>query len=201
MALDTYANLKTEIAGWMSRSDLTTPIDTFIDLAEAAFNRSLRVRQMEGESTATATEYMSLPTDFLEMRDIEMQTDPRRQLRYVTPAMADRIDTTGTTGVSENYTIVGNEIRLIPAPDSASYTVRMSYWRKITPLDGTNTSNAILARYPDLYLFGALTYARAFIQDPTLLAIIKDTYENLLADVNREGRRSNVGGDLRMRSA
>ena len=35
MALDTYTNLKTEIANYLNRDDLTTNIDTFIDLAES----------------------------------------------------------------------------------------------------------------------------------------------------------------------
>ena len=47
MALNNYANLKTTIANFLARDDLTSEIDDFIDLTEADFNRRLRVRSME----------------------------------------------------------------------------------------------------------------------------------------------------------
>ena len=46
MALDTYSNLKTEIASYLNRDDLTTNIDTFIDLAESRHAKDLRLREM-----------------------------------------------------------------------------------------------------------------------------------------------------------
>ena len=47
MALSTFSELKTEIADYCDRSDLTSQIPTFIKLTEARINRSLRVRLME----------------------------------------------------------------------------------------------------------------------------------------------------------
>ena len=49
MALDTYANLKTAIADFLNRDDLTSSIDDFIDLAEAQMNREVRHWDMEKE--------------------------------------------------------------------------------------------------------------------------------------------------------
>ena len=46
MALDSYTNLKAEIADWLDRDDLTARIDTFIDLTEAKLAREIRVRAM-----------------------------------------------------------------------------------------------------------------------------------------------------------
>jgi hypothetical protein len=47
MALATYSDLKTSIANWLNRSDLTTEIaEDFIVLAEADFNSKLRIRKM-----------------------------------------------------------------------------------------------------------------------------------------------------------
>ena len=42
MAITTYAELKTAIANWLNREDLTSVIPDFISLAEADFNRKLR---------------------------------------------------------------------------------------------------------------------------------------------------------------
>ena len=52
MALNNYANLKTAIANFLARDDLTTEIDDFIDLTEADFNRRLRIRAMEVVDTS-----------------------------------------------------------------------------------------------------------------------------------------------------
>ena len=41
-----YASLQAAVADYLNREDLTTQIQTFIQLAEAKFNRELRVRDM-----------------------------------------------------------------------------------------------------------------------------------------------------------
>ena len=51
MALDSYTNLKTAIANFLGRDDLTSEIDDFIDLTEADLNRRLRIRAMENVSS------------------------------------------------------------------------------------------------------------------------------------------------------
>ena len=67
----TYAELKTQIASFLNRSDLTTEIaDDFIKLAEADFNSKLRVRAMIAQVSITVNaETVALPTDFLQIRD------------------------------------------------------------------------------------------------------------------------------------
>ena len=46
MALTTYNELKTSLADWLNRQDLTSTIPDFISLAEAQIERQLRTRQM-----------------------------------------------------------------------------------------------------------------------------------------------------------
>ena len=72
MAISTKAELHTAVANWLNRSDLTSRIPEFIALAEASFNRNLRTREMLVRSTASVTgQYVSIPTDYLEMMNIE----------------------------------------------------------------------------------------------------------------------------------
>ena len=70
MALSTYAELKTSIANWLNRSDLTDEIaDDFIKLTEADFNAKLRIRQMEQIDTVTINaEPVTVPTGFISVR-------------------------------------------------------------------------------------------------------------------------------------
>ena len=50
----TYAELKTNIANYLNRSDLTSDIDMFIDNTEGELNRRLRTKDMIKRATATA---------------------------------------------------------------------------------------------------------------------------------------------------
>ena len=73
MALSTYSELQTEIASWLDRSDLTAQIPTFIKLAEARINRTLRVRAMETVVQHTMvglSKRIALPSDYLQMRGL-----------------------------------------------------------------------------------------------------------------------------------
>ena len=69
MALDSYTNLKTAIANFLARDDLSSEIDDFIDLTEADLNRRLRIRAMENVSSFTIdSETEALHTGFLQVR-------------------------------------------------------------------------------------------------------------------------------------
>ena len=70
MALSTYAELKTGIANWLNRTDLTDEIsDDFIKLTEADFNAKLRIRAMEQIDTITIdSETETVPTGFISVR-------------------------------------------------------------------------------------------------------------------------------------
>ena len=46
MALTTYEELKSSIADYLNRSDLTSVIPDFVTLCEADMNRTLRTREM-----------------------------------------------------------------------------------------------------------------------------------------------------------
>jgi hypothetical protein len=198
VSLTTYAGVIASISSWMVRSDISGTADDFIDLFEAWASRNLRTPDMEAEATTPATEYIALPTDFLQLRDIQWQGSPRRQLAYVTPEYADMYDTSGSSGTPQFYTIVGNQIRLVPAPD-ASTDVRISYWQRIPALDGSNTSNWLLEKYPDAYIYGSLIHARVFVQDPAIAAFFKQGYDTVMGEIAAAGKKSNVGGSLRVR--
>ena len=73
MALDSYTNLKTAIANFLARDDLSSEIDDFIDLTEADLNRRLRIRAMENVSSFTIdSETEALPTGFLQVRSFHL---------------------------------------------------------------------------------------------------------------------------------
>ena len=165
MALTTYTELKTSLANWLNRSDLTTEIgDDFIKLTEADFNSKLRVRAMITQVNITVDgETASLPTDFLQIRDFYILSGQTKvPLVYTTPASMDTTNGTSTSGLPTTYTILGDTIRFSPVPDS-SHTAIMNYFKKFPTLSSTNTTNYILASHPAIYLYGALFHAANFL--------------------------------------
>ena len=55
MPITTYAELKTNIADFLNRDDLTSVSSTFVSLAEADLNRQIRHWRQEKRSTAELT--------------------------------------------------------------------------------------------------------------------------------------------------
>ena len=83
MAITTYEELKTAAANWLSRSDLGSRIPEFIALAEAHFNRRLRVREQEtSASIAMAGGAGTLPADYLQWREVNWPGSVARSLAY-----------------------------------------------------------------------------------------------------------------------
>ena len=165
MALTTYTELKTSLANWLNRSDLTTEIgDDFIKLTEADLNSKLRVRAMIAQVNITVdAETAALPTDFLQIRNFYILSgQTKTPLVYTTPASMDTTSGTSTTGLPTTFTILGDTLRFSPKPD-ATYTAVMNYFKKFPALTSTNATNYILASHPAIYLYGSLFHAANFL--------------------------------------
>ena len=205
MAISTKAELHTAVANWLNRSDLTSRIPEFIALSEASFNRNLRTREMLVRSTASVTgQYVSLPTDFLEMLNIELtSTTPPKRLVYITSDRSDdyREKENNKTGKPSYYTIEGDSIQLLPTPD-ATYTLQLNYYQDISALAALADSgnNWLLLAHPDVYLYGTLMQASPYIMDPQSA----QQWDGLLARSIQELQASDdksrySGGTLNMR--
>lgn len=192
MALDSYTSLKAAIATHLARSDLTTPIPDFITLCEAKLQRILRCRQMEQRSTATATEYMELPDNFLEMRNIQLNTTPKVALDMVAPSYIDRYYST-SSGEPRVYALLANQIQLGPAPDG-TYTVEIDYYEQIPVLSGSNATNWLLTAAPDIYLYGSLLEAAAYLIDDPRVPLWQAAFTQVVGQLQSADRRARWSG-------
>ena len=197
MALATYSDLKTSIANWLNRSDLTTEIaNDFIVLTEADLNSKLRVRKMITSTSITIdSETESIPADFLQIRDFFItEGGTKHALKYITPAQMDEIRGSSTSGLPQTYTILGDNFRFAPVPDSA-YTGTLNYYAKFASLSDTNTSNYILASHPAIYLYGSLYHAANFLGgvDPQRLQQWQGMYTTAMERLERNDREDQYG--------
>lgn len=193
MAITTFAELQTACSNWLSRSDLTNRIPEFVALAEDTINKRLRIRAMENRATATLNaEYASLPTGFLEMRNFQLNTNPKQTLRLVTPEYIDTFWAGSTTGQPVVYTFIGGEIQLAPSPDG-SYTGEMDYYKKWDI--ATDLTNWLLTNAPSAYLYGALLQAEPFLKNDKRIPVWERRFETSLADIEMADKRERWSGN------
>jgi hypothetical protein len=197
MALNTYSALKTSIANWLNRSDLTSEISgDFIVLAEKDFNSKLRIRKMITETTITVdAETEALPSGFLQVRDFYiLNGGTKYALKYITPAQMDQIKGSSMTGQPSTYTILGDNFRFSPVADS-TYTAYLNYYKEFDPLSDSNTSNYILTNHPAIYLYGSLYHAANFLGgiEPSQAAQWEKMYQTALERLERNDREDQYG--------
>ena len=203
MSISTYSELKTAVANFLARDDMTAQIPDFIQLAEARMSRELESRDQEKRATATLTsgdEYIALPTDLREVRQVRLNTYPVSVLSYYSPgALDDAYPSTGS-GKPRGFSIVGGEMKLRPIPDSG-YTAEIVYIASLESLSDTNTTNVLLTRSPDAYLYGALAEAYAYLLDETRASQYMSRFTMAIEEIKVDEQRAHYGtGSLQISS-
>lgn len=196
MAITTYAELKTAIADFLNRDDLTSVVDSFIDLAEANMQRNIRHWRMEGRSTATLdTQYSALPADFLEAIRFHITSGTTNPLELVSQGelMKRKENSLNTSGKPRFYAMTAGELEVFPAPDG-EYTGELYYYKRITPLSDSNTSNWLLTYHPDAYLYGALIHTAPYIQDDERIQLWGSLYRAAVDGINAESEKAKFSG-------
>lgn len=192
MAITTYAELKTSIQNHLDRDDLDE--DELIDLAEARHKREIRIRDMvtRNSSFTVDSRYEDLPGDFLEMIQLRLLTSPVTVLEELGVHEMTRVRES-TNGKPTRFAVYGNEIEFNKNPDS-SYTGEIIYYKKLTALSGANTSNAILDRAPDAYLYACLLAAEPYIMNDERIQVWEKLYTSARDALNGMDRKR--GGPL-----
>ena len=197
MALNSYSALKTSVANWLNRSDLTTEIEDFVVLAEKDFNSKLRIRKMIAQTSVTINaETVALPTGFLQIRDFFItQGGTKHSLTYITPTQMDQIKGSSTSAMPEVYTILGDNFRFAPIP-SSSFSGTLNFYKEFDPLSDSNTSNFILTSHPAIYLYGSLYHAANFLGgvEPRLIGQWQQMYVTALERLERNDREDQFSG-------
>ena len=188
----TYDELKTEIANFLNRSDLTSQMDFFIDQTEAEFNRRLRVTDMVKRTVASAdAQYLTLPTDWLEVINVEITANAFRPLFQMSIESLDvyRKSINNTTGQPVYFAIVDNTMELCPTPDSAR-DLQLTYYAKITALSDSDTTNFLSNNSPDVYLYGCLKNASVYLMEDERALMFHAAFEKGLEELRMQSERA-----------
>lgn len=183
MSLDTYANLKAAILAWSPRKDITALLDDFIDLTEVEMWKTLRIRDMETSAGITVSGRTgTLPAAYV----------APRSLIHVTGGVSRRIDMIAPqsqkirsgSGSPVNFTIHDD----IQADRTISGTLTLEYYASLTALSSSNTSNGVLSRFPDIYLFGGLMNSFSQGEDTEEELKYRARFENAILGANKQDR-------------
>jgi hypothetical protein len=197
MSFATYSDLQTSIAGYLARSDLTTQIPDFITFAENRLRRELRIRQMlKSVTTATVSgdSTVELPSDFLQVRDFVVLTNPITPLSYSSPSALSNDLRASEVGVPKSYTILANDFLVSPIPDGV-YTARLLYYAAPAYLSSSNASNVFLTTAPDALLYASLLEAEPYLMNDARINTWGSMYDRAittLAKSDQEGQYSGV---------
>lgn len=158
MSLATYDDLQAAVASRLKRDDLTTLIPDYIRLAEARMLTLIDPHAYEVNTTLVtvpSSDTVALPADFknpiaLWITDI----NPQQPLDQVLPQSLPYT----TTPSRPLYWAIDESNLRFQAPADAAYPLKLRYQQTFALSDSVPT-NAVLTKYPDLYLFGVLVEA------------------------------------------
>lgn len=194
MALSTYAELLDSIADWLNRvgsPEVAERAPDFVRLAEARLNRELhtaKVRQMtkRDDTIFTVDGAFELPDDWLETKKITITWGGKpRKLDFVSEDQADEINRTSDLWLHgpSSFTYNGNLVELVPTP-SDDLDVCIDYFAEIPALSESNTTNWLLQKWPDLYLYGALAHSAPYLRDDARVATWAGFYDRAMAEIS-----------------
>lgn len=203
MALSNYGELKTSIADWLDREDLTARVPDFVRLAESRLNTDPRTRTRYTETTieypngslADPVSPITLPSDFREV--ITIRLGNRTLKRLPDTVFFDRVENNNTrSDLVETYTIFDNKLYLAPwateaGSDWTGIVLTVLYHESSDLTSGADSgTTGLLTGSPNVYLFGALAQAGIYLKDREMMTVYEQSYQDTMNLLQREHRRA-----------
>lgn len=167
-----YLDLRTAVIEVIGNADLTDVFPRLVKMAEADFNRRLRCREMITDTTLTVTSgSAAIPSDLVEI--IDLATSAGVEQVQLSLQTYDKL-----TNKSGFFTVAASTIL---AAD-AVYDFR--YYTKVPTLTtGMTTTNWLLAKAPELYLYAVAEKAAKHLANVELATATGSLAETEYANV------------------
>lgn len=195
MALANYSDLKNAVGNWLNRPDLAAYFADFVTLAEARIYRKLRVRAMEVRfEWVTASGEVTVPADYAQLKVAYIDGSPIRFLQRKTTEFI--LENYPTRSADSEPRFIGRDADKFifgPFPDT-DYTIKGTYYKRLTALSDNNQTNWFVTNAPDLLLFGALLEAEPFIKNDKRIPIWSGKYQAAWETVEDEERAESMSG-------
>ena len=199
MSITTYAQLKSSIADWLNRDDLTAVIPSFISLAEAEVSRDLRHWLQEKRVTTSLNEeFEYLPDDWLETISLRLNRGDELSIISQSEMAEYKEGTADVSGTPKYYCISAGQMEFYPVPD-VSYDVTLTYHARIPAMVNDTDTNWLLTNQPDIMLYASLKHAAPYLDDDRRLGVWKQLYDQAIQRLEVNSDLAKHSGPLVMR--
>jgi hypothetical protein len=216
VTISTYSELQTAIANWTGRSGLTDRLPEFIALAEKRIingsddpemmSEPLRAAPMIASTTLSTTANVNtimLPSGFLGFASgLYVDGNPKQPMNCLTLQQITDRYLGSQAGKPRAYALAGRsgtQMIVAPTPD-ATYSLPVFYYA-LTLLSVSNTTNAVLTNYPNLYLYAALIEAYIYLRNDERAARFYRLFAGAVNGANNVSDQENFSGSMpQMRS-
>lgn len=206
MPFGNYSELQSTIQDYLEQEEVTGKIPDFITLAEARVNREISVRWMHKTATGYIdTDVVPLPLDYIESVAWWVTTSSQPfEPEYVPPRRFFGMSASAISGTPRVYTIVGLNSLWRPNPTgvtAGTHGYTLEYLAEVPALSNNNTTNWLLTKAPDVYLYASLLEAMPYVIDTENMATWVKMYERSIKSlVSSDARgRHRPGGVMRPR--
>lgn len=207
MSIDNYTELQSAVSNWLDRSDLTSRIPEFIELAEARIKREVRTREMivvEDLAITDGDRAVNLPSGFLQHRYLRLRipdvTTGRRYYPELTELSMHELTLRSVNDAqTPRFFAIHEQIEFDSEADQ-DYTAEIEYYAQIVAL-ATTATNTLLTRAPDIYLYSALSEAAPYIVGDERIPVWEGKYAAARDWLNKTQLASRRGGPLVSRIA
>ncbi|MGB0855086.1 MAG: phage adaptor protein [Pikeienuella sp.] len=191
-----FGEWKAAVKSAMGREDVP---DYVFTLAQDGINRDMRLLDMEAEAEIAVTGNTgSLPSDFgSPMRFVAHHSGTEFPLDAIMPT-AIRKET--GPGMPRHYAIGNGEVTVSPVPDQG-YTFTLGYVKGLPSFSADSDTNAVIVRYPDLYLYLALSHAAVWAKDQEGISTYDAAYKGAKHNAKQDDKRRRMGTKAGTRSA
>lgn len=167
MSLATLGELNAAVAAWATRSDLAARMDDFVGWAHQEICRRLRAPVLYARAElVVAAETVAAPVGFLAARSLYLETTPRQLLRQTDAAsLAELTASLALSDHPSHFAVEGTDAIVFAPLFGGQATAKLLYYRAPDPLATDGDSNVVLAKYPFLYLWGALEALYRYLED------------------------------------
>lgn len=195
----TYSELQSHVADTLNRTDLTTPITTFIQMAEQSLNRDIRVRRLVDHGILSVTgDDTVLPSAFSSVESWYHDGPTfRGPIEIVNPDMIGQLKRRhGATGTPAFAAIIEGVARYAPAPNG-TFSTEFVYWEKVPSLTVSATTNWLLDDHADIYIYAALAETAPYLKDDNRIQVWERQLEKRIEQLHRETEDERFSGTLR----
>jgi len=202
MAISTYAELQDAILAWINKQDIEQSLDSIIAMTEADLNRKVRHWKMEKRATVSLDDqYSRVPSDWIETIRFYLTGNGTSEL--ILASRSDLLNrrelANDTGGTPRYYTMSDGAFEVFPT-SNGNFTAELLYYGKTDALSNSVTTNWLLTDHPDVYLYGSLVHASAFMGEDNRIQVWNTMYQTALDQVNGSSEAARYNGSgLRMK--